>query len=348
MKQKRSKQGGQGLRALMGWLIALTGCLVLAAAAWGYWQVTRPLPLAASSVELSIEPGTTPRSIARSWVEAGVQVEPWVLYQWFRWSGRSAAIRAGNYELTQGMSARDLLRMMVRGDERLSTVRLIEGWTFKQFRAELAQAAGLKNTIGALGDAEVMVALGEPGAMPEGQFFPDTYTFSKGSTDIAVLKRAHRVMQHRLAEAWERRAADTPLKSPAEALILASIIEKETGREADRSMVAGVFVNRLRTGMPLQTDPSVIYGLGDRFDGNLRRRDLQADTPYNTYTRAGLPPTPISMPGRAALLAAVLPSPTKALYFVARGDGSSEFSATLAEHNRAVDRFQRNPTRKGP
>jgi UPF0755 protein len=342
------KQHRQGFGSLLWWLIGLLAVAALLLAAWVTRQLTQPLPLAAPSIELSIEPGTTPRAIARNWVDAGVQVEPWMLYQWFRWSGRSSAIRAGNYELTQGMSARDLLRMMVRGDERLSTVRLIEGWTFKQFRAELAQAAGLKGTISSLSDAEVMAALGEPGALPEGQFFPDTYTFSKGSTDVAVLKRAHRMMQQRLGEAWARRAADTPLKTPAEALILASIVEKETGREADRGMVAGVFVNRLRVGMPLQTDPTVIYGLGDRFDGNLRRRDLQADTPYNTYTRAGLPPTPIAMPGKASLQAAVMPSPTRALYFVARGDGSSEFSNSLAEHNRAVDRYQRSPTRKGP
>lgn len=343
MKQRR-----QGFGSLLWWLIGLLAASSLALAAWVTWQITQPLPLTAASIELSIEPGTTPRAIARNWVDAGVQVEPWLLYQWFRWSGRSSAIRAGNYELTQGMSASDLLRMMVRGDERLSTVRLIEGWTFKQFRAELAQAAGLKSTIASLSDAEVMAALGEPGVLPEGQFFPDTYTFSKGSTDVAVLKRAHRMMQQRLNEAWARRSADTPLKTPAEALILASIVEKETGREADRGMVAGVFVNRLRVGMPLQTDPSVIYGLGERFDGNLRRRDLQADTPYNTYTRAGLPPTPIAMPGKASLQAAVMPSPTRALYFVARGDGSSEFSNSLAEHNRAVDRYQRSPTRKGP
>lgn len=329
-------------------LIALLAAVSIALSGWVWWQLSQPLPLAAPSIELSIEPGTTPRVIARNWVEAGVQVSPWALYQWFRWSGRSSAIRAGNYELTQGMSARDLLRMMVRGDVRMSTVRLIEGWSFKQFRAELAQTAGLKNTIAAMSDADVMAALGEPGMLPEGQFFPDTYTFSKGSTDIAVLKRAHREMQQRLNDAWSRRAADTPLKSPAEALILASIVEKETGRESDRGLVAGVFVNRLRIGMPLQTDPTVIYGLGDQFDGNLRRRDLQSDTPYNTYTRAGLPPTPIAMPGKASLQAAVMPSPTRALYFVARGDGSSEFSESLAAHNRAVDKFQRSQSRKGP
>ena len=176
----------------------------------------------------------------------------------------------------------------------------------------------------------------------EGQFYPDTYAYAKGNTDMAVMKRAHRAMQRHLEEAWEQRASDSPLKSPQELLILASIIEKETGHEGDRPLVAGVFVNRLKVGMPLQTDPTVIYGMGDAFDGNLRKVDLRTDTPYNTYMRGGLPPTPIAMPGKAALLAAGRPGPTKALYFVAQGDGRSAFSDTLADHNRAVDRYQRN------
>ena len=230
---------------------------------------------------------------------------------------------------------------MVRGDETAAAVRFTEGWTFRQIRAELAHAEALKATTAAMSDAEVMQALGAPGLSPEGRFHPDTYAYSKGSTDLALLKRAYRAMQQRLAEAWQERAADSPLKSADDALTLASIVEKETGVGADRGLVAGVFVNRLRIGMPLQTDPTVIFGLGTAFDGNLRKRDLLADTPYNTYTRAGLPPTPISIPGKAALMAAVRPESTRALYFVARGDGSSEFSETLAEHNRAVNRFQR-------
>jgi len=229
----------------------------------------------------------------------------------------------------------------VRGDESLGSARLIEGWKFRQFRAELAQAEGLKPSTAAWSDEELMAALGAPGVAPEGRFYPDTYTYSKGSSDLAVYRRAHRAMQQRLDAAWASRAADTPLKSPGDALTLASIVEKETGSPADRGKVAGVFVNRLRLGMPLQTDPAVIYGLGERFDGNLRKRDLLADAPYNTYTRSGLPPTPIAMPGKAALEAAVRPEPTKALYFVARGDGSSEFSDSLAAHNRAVNQYQR-------
>ncbi|MEO5845188.1 MAG: endolytic transglycosylase MltG, partial [Caldimonas sp.] len=228
-----------------------------------------------------------------------------------------------------------------RGDQTLAAVRFTEGWTFRQIRAELARAESLKPTTAALSDAEVMAALGAPGVSPEGRLHPDTYLYSKGSNDLAVLKRAFRAMDRQLAQVWQERDPATPLRSAEEALTLASIVEKETGTAADRGRVAGVFVNRLRLGMPLQTDPTVIYGLGVAFDGNLRKRDLLADGPYNTYTRTGLPPTPIAVPGKASLLAAVRPEATKALYFVARGDGSSEFSETLADHNRAVNRFQR-------
>jgi len=220
-------------------------------------------------------------------------------------------------------------------------VRFIEGWTLRQLRQELARAAHLKPTTAGLGDAELMAALGAPGMPAEGRFFPDTYVYSRGVSDLTVLKRAHRALQQRLESTWAERPADTPLQSSAELLALASIVEKETGLPADRGLVAGVFVNRLRIGMPLQTDPTVIYGLGEAFDGNLRKRDLLADTPYNTYTRGGLPPTPISLPGMASLRAAVRPQPTKALYFVARGDGSSAFSDNLADHNRAVNQYQR-------
>ena len=322
-------------------LAALALLAVLAAAGLGAWWLNKPLTLAADSVEVSIELGTPPREIAQAWVQAGVQTSPTLLYEWFRWSGQSRKIRAGSYEIGPGTTPIELLNKMVRGDETLAVVRLIEGWTFQQFRAELAKADSLKPTTATLTDEQVMQALGAPGVAPEGRFHPDTYAYSKGSADLAVLKRAYRAMQKRLDAAWQERAPDSPLQSPADALVLASIVEKETGVGADRGRVAAVFVNRLRIGMPLQTDPSVIYGLGASFDGNLRKRDLLADTPYNTYTRAGLPPTPIAMPGKASLLAAVHPEPTKALYFVSRGDGSSEFSDTLADHNRAVNRYQR-------
>ena len=318
-------------------LLAIAGAV--GGAAW--WWLHKPLTLATDPVELSIELGTTPRDIAQAWVQAGVQASPTLLYEWFRWSGQARKIRAGSYEISRGVTPIGLLEKMVRGDETMAVVRLIEGWTFRQFRAELAKADALKPTTAALSDEQIMQAIGAPGVAPEGRFHPDTYAYSKGSSDLAVLKRAYRAMQRRLDAAWQARAPDIPLRNADEALVLASIVEKETGVGADRGRIAGVFVNRLRLGMPLQTDPAVIYGLGATFDGNLRKRDLLADTPYNTYTRAGLPPTPIAMPGSASLLAAVRPDPTKALYFVSRGDGSSEFSDTLSDQNRAVGRYQR-------
>ena len=328
----------KAFRALLVTLLIALGVAVGLAA----WWLNRPLSLAANPVELSVELGQSPREIAQAWTKAGVQTSPLLLYEWFRWSGDARKIRAGSYEINPGTTPRGLLSKMVRGDESLAVVRLIEGWTFRQFRDELAKADSLKPGTASMSDAEIMAALGEPGVAAEGRFYPDSYAYSKGASDIAVLRRAHHAMRLRLAAAWAERAADTPLRSPDEALTLASIVEKETGVAADRGKVAGVFVNRLRIGMPLQTDPSVIYGLGPSFDGNLRKRDLLADTAYNTYTRNGLPPTPISMPGKAALQATLRPEATRALYFVARGDGSSEFSETLAAHNRAVNQFQRS------
>ena len=329
------------MRAFRSLLVALV-IGIGAAAGLAAWWLQRPLTLTADSVELSVEPGQSPRDIAQAWVKAGVRTSPLLLYEWFRWSGDARKIRAGSYEIGPATTPRGLLSKMVRGDETLAVVRLIEGWTFRQFRDELAKADSLKPATAGMSEAEIMTALGQPGVAAEGRFYPDSYAYSKGASDVAVLRRAHHAMQVRLAAAWADRAADTPLRSPDEALTLASIVEKETGAAADRGKVAGVFVNRLRIGMPLQTDPSVIYGLGPAFDGNLRKRDLIADTAYNTYTRSGLPPTPISMPGKAALQATLRPDPTRAIYFVARGDGSSEFSETLAAHNRAVNQFQRN------
>jgi UPF0755 protein len=331
------------LFAMKIWRVTLLTVVLSAAAAAAacVWWLNEPVDLAADSVELSIENGATPREIAQAWAQAGVRESPLLLYEWFRWSGEARKIRAGSYEIGRGTTPISLLRKMVRGDSSLATVRLLEGWTFRQFRAELAKAEALKPATANMSDPEIMVAMGAPGEFPEGRFYPDTYAYSKGSADLAVLKRAYRSMKSRLETAWAERAADSPLRDPEEALKLASIVEKETGAASDRGRVAGVFANRLRIGMPLQTDPTVIYGLGAAFDGNLRKRDLQTDTPYNSYTRGGLPPTPIAMPGKASLLAAVRPDSTKALYFVARGDGSSEFSETLAEHNRAVNKYQR-------
>lgn len=336
------------MKTILRWARRLLAIGLLAAAAFAaavWWWLDQPLPLAQPSVEVSIEPGMAPREVAAAWVAAGVQVPSRWLFEWFRWSGEARRIRAGSYAVEAGATPRMLLAKMVQGDETLLTLRLLEGWTMRQVREALAAAPGLKPVAAQMSDADLMTELGEPGRSPEGRFFPDTYAYAKGVSDMAVLRRAHEAMRRHLDEAWSRRAPDTPLKSSDEALILASIVEKETGVAADRPRIAGVFVNRLRVGMPLQSDPTVIYGLGTRFDGNLRKADLQADTPYNSYLRGGLPPTPIAAPGLAALQAAVQPEPTKALYFVARGDGSSEFSETLSAHERAVDRYQRRPAK---
>ena len=319
------------------WLLALA--LLLGGGA--VWWVNQSLRLSGETVDLSIEPGTPVSAVAQLVSEAGVDVNPTLLYWWFRLSGQARLIRAGSYEIEADASPRSLLQKLVRGEEALRAVTLVEGWTFSQVRTALAKAEQLKPEAKGLPDYMIMKVLGRPGLHPEGRFFPDTYTYAKGSSDLAVLKRAMRAMDKNLESAWRQRSPDAPLKTPEQALILASIVEKETGRPSDRPMIAGVFANRLRIGMMLQTDPTVIYGMGDAFDGNLRKRDLQADTPWNTYTRAGLPPTPIAMPGKPALLAAVRPAASKALYFVARGDGSSEFSASLEEHNRAVNKYQR-------
>jgi UPF0755 protein len=326
---------------VLGSLAALLLAVAALAGAAAWWWLDRALPLAAERVELSIEPGTSPRAVAEAWVAAGVQTDARLLYEWFRWSGQARRIRAGSYEVEAGITPRALLDKMVRGDETLEQVRFIEGWTLRQVRAALGQAPHLRPLTRTMSDAELMAALGSPGIPAEGRFFPDTYSYSRGVSDLTVLRRAHAAMQRRLEAAWAERAPDLPLRSPEEALILASIVEKETGREDERGRIAGVFVNRLRIGMLLQTDPTVIYGLGAAFDGNLRRRDLETDGPFNTYMRRGLPPTPIALPGLASLRAAVRPEPTRALYFVARGDGSSAFSETLADHNRAVNRYQR-------
>ena len=317
--------------------------LVLALALGGvaFWWLNHDLPLTAATLDLSVEPGTTPRGVAQATVDSGVQTSPALLYWWFRLSGQARQIKAGSYALETGLTPYRLLAKLTRGDEALRSVTLVEGWTFKQVRAALLKAEHLKPDSKGLSDALIMEQLGLPGRHPEGRFYPDTYTYAKGSSDLKVLLRALHAMDKQLTQAWQARAVDTPLKAPEELLILASIIEKETGQPSDRPMVASVFSNRLRLGMMLQTDPAVIYGLGEGFDGNLRRRDLLADTPWNTYTRNGLPPTPIAMPGKASLLAAAKPANSRALYFVARGDGSSQFSDSLDAHNRAVNKFQR-------
>lgn len=318
-------------------LIFLVVSLCIAA---GAWWLQQPLTLKTTPVAVTVETGMSARAVVQSLVDGGVQVQPQLLYWWIRLSGQARQIKAGSYEIGGTPTPRALLAKLVRGEVAMRSVTLVEGLTFSQWREVLRSADQLKGETRDLSDSALMEKLGRPGVHPEGRFFPDTYTYAKGSSDLTLLRRAMQEMDQRLAAAWAQRAPDSPLKSPDEALILASIVEKETGRPADRGLISGVFNNRLRKGMLLQTDPTVIYGLGPKFDGNLRKRDLLADTPWNTYTRSGLPPTPIAMPGQDALLAAVQPAATDALYFVARGDGTSEFSATLADHNRAVRKYQ--------
>jgi UPF0755 protein len=328
------------VRRFFSKLFFLAMIVVLAAAGAGWWWIHQPLRLAATPLDLDIEPGTLPRAVAKAVHDAGVDVDPRLLYAWFRLSGQGQRIRAGSYELDRGITPERLLEKLARGEESLRAVTLIEGWNFHQFRAALANSDQLRPDTAKLSDDDIMKLLGRPGVPAEGRFFPDTYTYSKGTSDVKVLQRALRAMDKRLAQAWAQRSPQSILKTPDEALILASIVEKETGKAADRTLVAAVFQNRLRIGMPLQTDPTVIYGLGEHYDGHLHKVDLQTDTPYNTYLHAGLPPTPIAMPGKASLLAAVRPAPGKFLYFVAKGDGTSQFSDNLDEHNRAVAKYQ--------
>jgi UPF0755 protein len=322
-------------------IVLLALCSTLLAIAGLGWYAFSPVTLRSDPIDFSIKAGSSLRSASRQIVDSGVELNAWQFNLLGRLLGKSGAIKAGSYEIERGITPLALLNKLTSGEVTQTELALIEGWTFRQMRAALDAEPGVKHDSAAFSDAEIMSRLGAGGRSPEGLFFPDTYLFGKGSSDLDILKRAFNAMSTQLQAAWQERAPGLPYHSPYEALIMASVIEKETGQAADRPLISGVFVNRLRIGMMLQTDPSVIYGMGAKFDGNLRKKDLLADTPYNTYTRAGLPPTPIAMPGQASLQAALNPAKTQALYFVARGDGSSEFSRTLAEHERAVARYQR-------
>ncbi len=325
-------------------LVGLAGVLLLLlglASAFAGWLVLRPIPMREKVVDFDIAPGMSMKRISAELLGAGLEVWPAGLTALARVNGSATRIKAGSYRIDKPVNMIELVALMSSGANAYADLTIVEGWSFSKLRAAMASHPELKHDSAPLSDAEIMARIGFAGQPAEGMFAPDTYSFSRGASDFDVLKRAAQHMQARLESVWGARSADVPLKSPYEALILASIIEKETGRADDRLNVASVFVNRLRIGMPLQSDPTVIYGLGSDFDGNLRRRDLQADTPFNSYTRRGLPPTPISMPGKAALEAALNPAKGNFLYFVARGDGSSAFSQTLDEHNRAVARYLR-------
>ena len=321
-------------------LILAVAAAALGFCGWMLWFALSPIELAAPAVDFSIRPGSTLRGATRQIIDAGVRVPDWKFMVLARANGAGNRIKAGSYEVPEGVTPLLLLRKITRGDYAQAEILFVEGWQFRQMREAMKAHADLRHDSDTLSSAEIMTRLGAPDKAPEGMFFPDTYVFAKGSSDLAVLARAYRAMQERLRSAWERRSPDSPVTDPYEALILASIVEKETGSAGDRAAIAGVFANRLRRGMKLQTDPSVIYGMGERFDGNLRKKDLEADTPFNTYTRLGLPPHPIAMPGLASIVAVMQPAKTDALYFVSRGDGTSEFSRTLEEHNRAVAKYQ--------
>lgn len=325
-------------------LTRLIAVLILAGigfVGWLAWFASSPLPLAGSPLDFSIRQGATLKSAAAQMAASGIGFAPWKFTLLGRALGKAAEIKAGSYEVTEGITPLQLLEKLTRGDVTQTEIVFVEGRTFRQMRAILDAHPDLKHDTMSLTDQEILVKVGATEPYPEGLFFPDTYLFAKQSSDLDVLRRAYRAMQSRLAVEWEGRAPSLPYRTPYEALIMASIVEKETGTGADRPKVASVFVNRLRRGMLLQTDPTVIYGMGERFDGNIRKQDLTTDTAYNTYTRSGLPPTPIAMPGLASLQAALRPPATDLLYFVARGDGSSEFSRNLEDHNRAVARYQK-------
>lgn len=325
-------------------MLAILG--LLAVAGYGAWYAMTPVKAAALPVEFEIPAGIGLRGAARRLEQAGINVRRAPFELLARLLGTTQDIKAGYYRISVPMTPREILDKLERGDVVQSEVLLVEGWTFAQFRAALDASDALRHDSRGLSAAEILVHIGATERHPEGLFFPDTYLFARGSSDLAVLRRAYRVMQEQLEREWSRRAPDSPYKTPYEALIMASIVEKETGRESEREQIAGVLVNRLRMRMALQVDPTVIYGLGESFDGNLKKLHLKTDGPYNTYTRAGLPPTPIAMPGLASLRATLQPAKVNALYYVSRGDGTSEFSRTLQEHNRAVAKYQLKPGRK--
>jgi UPF0755 protein len=312
----------------------------LAVLGYGAWYLFTPLEVASMPVEFEIPAGARFRAAIEQLEKAGVHVRRTEFELLARALRHSRDVKAGSYELTRAVTPLELLEKLTRGDVTQAELRLTEGWTFAQFRAALDASPDLRHDSAKLDDAQILAALKATETHPEGLFFPDTYLFAKGSSDLAVLRRAYRAMQRHLKAEWDAREAVVPYKSAYEGLIMASIIEKETGVGAERELIGGVLVNRLRIGMRLQADPTVIYGLGNAFDGNLKKIHLLEDGPYNTYTRAGLPPTPIAMPGRAALRSAMRPAKTDALYYVSRGDGSSHFSRSLDEHNRAVTKYQ--------
>ena len=322
-------------KVLLAALFALS-----AGGAYLAWYLFTPVSTRQLPVEFELLAGTRLRAAISTMGQAGIDAGGWRFELLARALGRAQQIKAGSYELSRAPTPLQLLRKLTQGDVTQSEVKLIEGWHIRQVRAALDSHPFLRHDTAGMDDAQLLAKIGAAQGHPEGLFFPDTYLFAKGSSDVAVLRRAYRAMMRHLDNEWQKRESGLPYRDPYEALIMASIIEKETGQPSERDMIAGALTNRLRIGMRLQVDPTVIYGLGSSFDGNLKKSHLLSDGPYNSYTRAGLPPTPIAMPGLASLHAALHPAKTDALYYVARGDGSSHFSRTLTEHNQAVTKYQ--------
>ncbi|WP_377705010.1 endolytic transglycosylase MltG [Pseudoduganella sp. UC29_71] len=318
------------------------GLLVAVAAGGGFaWWAGQPIITEEPAIDFTIVPGSGAHAAGQQIAEAGVPIQPLLFNLLARFTQKSSKLKAGAYELKPGTTPLRLIDQLVRGEFAQEQLTIIEGWTFRQMRQAVAAHKGLKHDTIALSDTELMALVSPEFKAPEGLFFPDTYLFAKGSSELAIFRQAHAMLIAKLSEAWEKRDPNLPYKNPYEALTMASIVEKETGQKSERNMIAGVFVNRLRLGMLLQTDPTVIYGMGAKYDGKIRKKDLETDTPYNTYTRAGLPPTPIALPGVQSLTAALAPAKTAALYFVSRGNGTSQFSDNLTDHNRAVNQYQR-------
>jgi len=327
-------------------LVVVGSCLL---AGYSYKQfMTTPLNISAGeTVRLDVSPGRSIKSIAVELKDKGVIDQPTWLEWGARINGQARRIQAGEYEIKETFTPKQFLTMLVNGDVVQYSVTIIEGWNISQTLQAIKNNTDLKHTLNSITASKLMKKLGLPADLhAEGWFFPDTYHFVRGDSDAKVLLRAHKAMQKNLKKAWINREADLPYDTPYDALIMASIVEKETGKASERPQIAGVFVRRLQKGMKLQTDPTVIYGIGDKYDGNIRRRDLRRDTPYNTYTRKGMPPTPIAMPGLAAIEATLHPADGAALYFVAKGDGSHVFSTTLRQHNEAVIKYQLKGKRK--
>ena len=329
--------------------VALFVMLILAIT-WGgmeyYRFTTTPLNTGSGGMSYEVAPGMTLKKIAHDLQQRGMLSHASYLVWLSYIQNKGRNVRVGEYTLKPGTTPPQLLNQFTIGKVTEYTLTLVEGWTFRQVMDAIGRHEKLSHTLTRMDERAIMAQLGLAGQHPEGRFYPDTYHFPKGTTDVAFLQRAYRAMDQRLQQQWQKRSAGLPLRTPDEALTLASIVEKETGLASERPQIAGVFVRRLQIGMPLQTDPTVIYGMGSAFDGNLRRRDLQTDTPYNTYMHTGLPPTPIAMPGADAIHAVLHPAPGDALYFVARGDGGHVFSATLEQHNRAVFKYQLGGTHR--